>query len=140
VAPVHHLPAAPARPPGRDHPAPPAQFIKVAEYQHRGSIHYHTVIRLDAPGDSHQPPPPRYTTQLLEQAIRATVAAVRYDTAAVTGDDPLLRRVLRFGTQTDTRPIQHTSAVSGTGRALSAQAVSNYIAKHATKTSAGHNA
>jgi hypothetical protein len=110
------------------------RFVKVAEYQHRGIIHYHAVIRLDAPGDSHQPPPSRYTAQLLEQAIRATVAAVGYDTAAITGDDPLLRRVLRFGTQTDVRAIQQTSSLPGTGKALSAQAVANYIAKYATKT------
>ncbi len=110
------------------------RFVKVAEYQHRGIIHYHTVIRLDAPGDSHQPPPSRYTTQLLKQAIRATVAAVRYNTAAVTGDDPSLRRILRFGTQTDVRPICQTGSLPGTGRALSAQAVANYIAKYATKT------
>jgi len=110
------------------------RFVKVAEYQHRGIIHYHAVIRLDAPGDSHQPPPPRYTTQLLGEAIRGTVAAVRYDTAAVTADDPPLRRVLRFGTQTDVRPIRHTGSLPGTGKALSARAVANYIAKYATKT------
>ena len=110
------------------------RFVKVAEYQHRGIIHYHAVIRVDAPGDSHQPPPSRYTAQLLDQAIRATVAAVRYDTAAVTGDGPLQRRVLRFGTQTDIRPIRHTGSLPGTGKALSAQAVANYIAKYATKT------
>jgi hypothetical protein len=110
------------------------RFVKVAEYQHRGIIHYHAVIRLDAPGDSHQPPPPRYTTQLLDQAIRPTAAAVRYDTAAVTADDPSLRRILRFGTQTDVRPIHQTSGLPGTGKALSARAVANYIAKYATKT------
>jgi hypothetical protein len=110
------------------------RFVKVAEYQHRGVIHYHAVIRLDGPGDNHQPPPRRYTTQLLDHAIRATVAAVRYDTAAVTGDDPSLRRVLRFGTQTDVRPIRHAGSLPGTGKALSAQAVANYIAKYATKT------
>jgi hypothetical protein len=110
------------------------RFVKVAEYQHRGIIHYHTVIRLDAPGDSHQPPPPRYTAQLLEHAIRATVAAVRYDSAAVTGGDPLLRRVLRFGPQTDVRPIRPTGSLSGGGKALSPQAVANYVAKYATKT------
>jgi hypothetical protein len=38
------------------------RFVKVAEYQHRGVIHYHAVIRLDAAGDSHHAPPPRYTT------------------------------------------------------------------------------
>src|SRR5215510_2090476 len=110
------------------------RFVKVAEYQHRGIIHYHAVIRLDAAGDDYQPPSPRYTAQLLEQAIRATVAAVRYDTAAVTGDDPSLLRILRFGTQTDVRAIQQTSSLPGTGKALSAQAVANYIAKYATKT------
>lgn len=40
------------------------RFVKVAEYQHRGIIHYHKVIHLDAPGEGHQPPPPRHTTQL----------------------------------------------------------------------------
>jgi hypothetical protein len=110
------------------------RFVKVAEYQHRGIIHYHAVIRLDAAGDDYQPPLPRYTAQLLEQAIRATAAAVRYDIAAVTGDDPPLRRVLRFGTQTDVRAIRQTTSLPGTGKALSAQAVANYIAKYATKT------
>jgi hypothetical protein len=110
------------------------RFVKVAEYQHRGIIHYHTVIRLDASGDSYQPPPSRYTAQLLEQAVRATVVAVRYDTAAVTRDAPSLRRVLRFGTQIDIRAIQQAASLPGTGKAPSAQAVSNYIAKYATKT------
>jgi len=110
------------------------RFVKVAEYQHRGVIHYHAVIRLDAPGDGHQPPPPRYTAQLLDQAIRATVAAVCYDTAAVAGDDSSLRRILRFGTQTDVRPIRQADSLPGTGKALSARAVANYIAKYAAKT------
>jgi hypothetical protein len=110
------------------------RFVKVAEYQHRGIIHYHAVIRLDAPGDSHQPPPPHYIAQLLDQAIRAAIDAVRYNTASVTRDDPSLQRVLRFGTQTDIRPIRHINGLPGTGRALSAQAVANYIAKYATKT------
>jgi hypothetical protein len=109
------------------------RFVKVAEYQHRGIIHYHAVIRLDAPGDSHQPLPPRYAAQLLDQAIRATIAAVRYDTAAVTRDDPSLRRILRFGTQTDVRAIRRTGTLPGTGQALSVRAVANYIAKYATK-------
>src|SRR6516164_1905034 len=107
------------------------RFVKVVEYQNRGIIHYHAVIRLDAAGDDYQPPSPRYTAQLLEQAIRATVAAVCYDTAAAA--DPSLRRVLRFGTQTDVRAIQQTSSLPGTGKALSARAVANYIAKYATK-------
>jgi hypothetical protein len=110
------------------------RFVKVAEYQIRGIVHYHAVIRLDAAGPDCQPPPARYTVQLLDDAIRQTAAAVSYDTAAVTGNDPLLRRILRFGTQTHVRPIRQSSGLPGTGMALSAQAVANYIAKYATKT------
>jgi hypothetical protein len=112
------------------------RFVKVAEYQHRGVIHYHAVIRLDAAGDSHQPPPPNYTTQLLEQAIRATAAAVRYDTAALTGDDPSLRRIPQFGPQTGVRAIHEATGLPASGTALPARAVANYIAKYATKAAA----
>ena len=43
------------------------RFVKVAEYQARGVIHYHAIIRLDAPGESYQPPPSRFDT---EHALR----------------------------------------------------------------------
>ena len=35
------------------------RFVKVAEYQARGVVHFHAVIRLDAPAEDYQPPPPR---------------------------------------------------------------------------------
>ena len=41
--------------------------------------------------------------------------------------------LLRFGAQTDTRPIRR-DAIAGTGQPLDGQAVANYIAKYATKT------
>ena len=34
------------------------RFVKVAEYQARGVVHFHAVIRLDAAGEDYQPPPP----------------------------------------------------------------------------------
>ena len=34
------------------------RYVKVAEYQARGVVHFHAVIRLDAPGEDYQPPPP----------------------------------------------------------------------------------
>ena len=77
----------------------------------------------------------RYTAQLLDQAIRATVAAVGYDTAAVTGDDPLAAAYPAV--RDPNRHPAHSarpSSLPGTGKALSAQAVANYIAKYATKT------
>jgi hypothetical protein len=103
------------------------RFVKVAEYQARGVIHYHAIIRLDAAAIDCQPPPARYTAAMLSDAIRQAGAIVSYDTTAVTAADPDLRRILRFGTQLDTRVIH-------SGGALSAQAVANYIAKYATKT------
>jgi hypothetical protein len=109
------------------------RFVKVAEYQARGVIHFHAVIRLDAPGEDYQPPTARYTADLLCDAIDQAAAAVRliidHDGQAVT---------LGFGPQTDTRIIRHGHELPGTGQALNGQAVANYIAKYATKTISGH--
>ena len=102
------------------------RYVKVAEYQARGVVHFHAVIRLDAPGEDYQPPPARYTAAMLCDAIgqAATAATV------VTGSGVRLG----FGPQTDARAIRHASDLPGTGQALSGQAVANYIAKYATKT------
>jgi hypothetical protein len=127
------------------------RFVKVAEYQARGVIHYHAIIRLDAPGDSYQPPLPQYDTALLTAAIQHTAAVISCDTSlllakmlwrAAGGNpanplpviSPALGRILRFGTQIDVRAVRASSGLPGTGIALSPQAVANYIAKYATKT------
>jgi hypothetical protein len=109
------------------------RYVKVAEYQARGVVHFHAVIRLDVPGEDYQPPPSLFTTDLLCEAIAQAAAAT-----AVTVDTrtnpawPAL--TLRFGTQVDTKPISHSDGLPGTGRKLSVQAVGNYIAKYATKS------
>ena len=105
------------------------RFVKVAEYQARGVVHFHAVIRLDAPGEDYQPPPPGIDADMLCDAIGQAAAlatlTVDHDGQAVT---------LGFGAQTDTRIIRHGSQLPGTGQALDGQAVANYIAKYATKT------
>ena len=101
------------------------RYVKVAEYQARGIVHFHTVIRLDAPGDDYQPPPGRYTAAMLCDAIGQAATVTVVTGSAVR---------LSFGPQTDARPIRHASDLPGTGQALSGQAVANYIAKYATKT------
>jgi len=53
------------------------RYVKVAEYQERGVVHFHAVIRLDAPGEDYQPPAARFTADLLTGAIRDAAAAVR---------------------------------------------------------------
>ena len=46
------------------------RFVNVAEYQARGIIHYHAIIRLDAAAMDCQPPPARYSATMLSQPIR----------------------------------------------------------------------
>ena len=105
------------------------RFVKVAEYQARGVVHFHAVIRLDAPGGDYQPPPPGIDADVLCYAIGQAAAlatlTVDHDGHAVT---------LGFGAQTDTRIIRPGTHLPGTGQALDGQAVANYIAKYATKT------
>ncbi len=104
------------------------RFVKVAEYQARGVVHFHAVIRLDAPGEDYQPPPAAYTADLLCDAIDQAAAAVALP---VEHDDQAV--MLGFGAQTDRRPLRRDTIVA-TGQPLDADAVANYIAKYATKT------
>ncbi|EFL01124.1 LOW QUALITY PROTEIN: replication initiation protein, partial [Streptomyces sp. SPB78] len=77
-------------------------YGKVAEYQKRGAIHFHAVVRLDGPEGPDTPPPPWATLDLLEDAFRAAATRAAVDVPAA-GDQPA--RTLRWGTQLDVRPI-----------------------------------
>ena len=107
------------------------RYVKVAEYQARGVVHFHAVIRLDAPGDDYRPPPPGIDAAMLCDAVRAAAAAVRIAQPDGTGT----AITLGFGAPqgTDVRPIRRDD-LAGTGQPLNHQAVANYIAKYATKT------
>jgi hypothetical protein len=107
------------------------RYVKVAEYQARGVVHFHAVIRLDAPGDDYQPPPPGIDAAMLCDAVRAAAAAVRLARPDGTGT----AITLSFGASqgTDVRPIRRDD-LTRTGQPLNHQAVANYIAKYATKT------
>ncbi|GAA5082399.1 hypothetical protein HNP84_003920 [Thermocatellispora tengchongensis] len=96
-------------------------FAKVAEYQRRGVVHLHAIIRLDGPGGPTSRPPAWATADLLADAVRHAARAV---TATVPGLDGV--PVLRWGEQLDIRPI----TLDGD---LTEQAVAGYIAKYATK-------
>ncbi|THA27670.1 replication initiation protein [Streptomyces sp. RKND-216] len=102
-------------------------FAKVAEYQERGAVHFHAVIRLDGPEGGDTPPPAWATAELLADAIRAAAT-----NAEVPG--PVLGRRLHtfaFGRQLDIRTIR-TADLDG-GTELTDRAVAAYIAKYATK-------
>ncbi|GAA4907831.1 replication initiator protein RepSA [Streptomyces coeruleoprunus] len=101
-------------------------FGKVAEYQKRGAVHFHAVIRFDGPDGPDTPPPAWATLDLLRDAIHAAAARVRVDVPAA-GDQPA--RTLRWGTQLDVQPI----GAFNHGEEITEQAVASYVAKYATK-------
>ncbi|MGY0019008.1 replication initiator protein RepSA [Streptomyces sp. YJ-C3] len=101
-------------------------FGKVAEYQKRGAIHFHAVIRFDGPDGPDSPPPHWATLSLLTDAIRAAAARVRVDLDA-SGDHPA--RVFCWGDRLDVQPIK----AFGDGSEITEQAVASYVAKYATK-------
>ncbi|WP_431897624.1 replication initiator [Nonomuraea sp. bgisy101] len=105
----------------RDHLT--VSFAKVAEYQRRGVVHFHAVIRLDGPDGPTTPPPAWATADTLEQAVRH---AARVVGALVPAVDDQPARLFKWGAQLDIRPI----TLSGD---LTEQAVAGYIAKYATK-------
>ncbi|MFJ8658857.1 replication initiator protein RepSA [Streptomyces sp. NPDC093795] len=103
-------------------------YGKVAEFQKRGAVHFHVVVRLDGPDGPDTPPPSWATTELLTASIQSA-AAHSYTTVAVpaAGEQPARR--LRWGTQLDIRPVK----AFGDGSDITEQAVASYIAKYSTK-------
>ncbi|MET9252427.1 replication initiator protein RepSA [Streptomyces sp. NPDC003717] len=103
-------------------------YGKVAEFQKRGAVHFHAVIRLDGPDGPITAPPSWATVALLTDAIRAA-AAHAYTSVSVpaAGDQPA--RTFRWGTQLDVRPVK----AFGDGSDITEQAVASYVAKYATK-------
>ncbi|MFF1280175.1 replication initiator protein RepSA [Streptomyces sp. NPDC058299] len=111
-------------------------FGKVAEYQKRGAVHFHAVIRFDGPEGPDSLPPAWATLDLLTDAIHAAAARVAVDVPpAAYQPDPdqpahtQPARTLRWGTQLDVQPI----GAFGHGEEITEQAVASYVAKYATK-------
>jgi hypothetical protein len=98
-------------------------YVKVAEYQARGAVHLHVVVRLDG-ADPHSPPPAWASVELLGAALRQTATQVAVPC-------PLGGPPLRWGDQLDLRPIH-----PGTGERSAGQ-VAGYLAKYATKATEG---
>jgi hypothetical protein len=109
-------------------------FAKVAEYQRRGAVHFHAVIRLDAATDcgcsaSVAAPPTEFTAGLLEAAVRQAAATVSLPFPTLD-EDPGLTLTARWGEQLD---VHHITDAGEEGE-LSAEQVAGYVAKYATKS------
>ena len=110
------------------------QYAKVAEYQVRGAVHFHALVRLDGPRtpDGFAPAPPAVDATRLADLVRAAAASVRLTVPGVDASDPA--RLLAFGRQLDARPVRSNRRTDDPDRTLSPEQVAGYLAKYATKS------
>jgi hypothetical protein len=102
-------------------------FAKVAEYQQRGVVHLHAIIRLDATDDGDTAS--LCTTATLIGAIR--LAAVKVSAPLPAG----YCGSVRWGDQVDVKTITDSVDHRGINPVTTgARAVANYVAKYATKS------
>jgi hypothetical protein len=101
-------------------------YAKVAEFQARGSVHVHAVIRLDGPDGPDTAPTGGATAQRLAGAVARTAARVAVTVAGPGGREV----VIRWGDQIDTKPMNIGGPRAGDGQGAG---VAGYLAKYATK-------
>ena len=115
---------------GIDPDAVRVSFVKVAEYQRRAVVHYHTVIRLDPTDDEPEPPVSAIELAALVRhaahRVRLPVTTDKAADTAVTAASQDQARVLRFGAQIDTQPL---IAAGNTTKPALARRVTAYLAK-----------
>jgi hypothetical protein len=99
-------------------------FAKVAEYQQRGLVHFHVVIRFDGP-DGHTTSPPAWATF---GALHAAVGLAVERARLTIESDAVGERVIRWG---DRFKVDQISAL-GDGELTDAK-VAGYVATYATK-------
>ena len=107
-------------------------FAKVAEYQRRGVVHFHAVIRLDGPDGPTDRPRPGHPRRLSD-AVSTPPAPSPLTTPRPDGS-PL---VLAWGAQLDLRPITLDFLIRNSRTAdgdFTDAALAGYIAKYATKS------
>ena len=105
-------------------------YTKVAEFQARGLIHVHAVMRLDGPtGPDSHPAVPLDATDL-RAAVADAAGAVRLEVAPA-GHQPV---ALRWGGQVDTRPISLGAGRDASSGEVHPEMVAAYLAKYLTKS------
>ena len=96
-------------------------YLKVAEIQRRGSVHFHALLRADGPDDIGDEPPTWLTSAELARTFRSAVSQVHID--GLNGLPVVWGRIV---------DVQDVSL--GADDPLK---VASYIAKYATKTTDG---
>ena len=100
-------------------------YVKVVEFQKRGSVHVHALVRADIRRDEHGDPPAGVDAAMLASALRI---AARKVSAPLPGGDRARRMV--WGQQLDAAEV--AEAENGRRRAAA------YLAKYAAKGSDEH--
>ena len=100
-------------------------YVKVVEFQKRGSVHVHALVRADIRQDEHGDPPAGIDAAMLASALRI---AARKVSAPLPGGDRARRMV--WGQQLDAAVV--AEAENGRRRAAA------YLAKYAAKGSDEH--
>jgi hypothetical protein len=102
-------------------------YMKVVEFQRRGLVHLHVVLRADGAEGPGDPPPPWLGVAVLARAVE--VAAARADVAVTPTAGTELTRA-RWGTQVDVRCLEPADTED-------AVAIAAYVAKYSVKTADG---
>lgn len=99
-------------------------YVKVAEFQRRGAVHFHAVMRVDGPGGPGGPAPAWASAGLLVEAARLAGPRVRITVPQLGGGG----RRIGLGVQLDAQEIATAGADGFTD-----QAAASYLAKYVTK-------
>jgi len=105
-------------------------FVKVAEYQRRGAVHFHAVMRLDGASGAAALPPAWATVEILEAAIRD---AVRVTSLRIVDSPSVGNMMIAWGRQIDIRDLADgRTDVSDPG--MRPEVVASYLAKYVSKS------
>jgi Replication initiator protein, pSAM2 len=105
-------------------------YTKVAEFQTRGLIHVHAVMRLDGTDGPDSPPRVDLDALVLGEVIRQAAGAVRLEVHPA-GHQPV---ALCWGGQIETLPIVLGADREGRAAEIHPDTVAGYLAKYLTKS------
>jgi hypothetical protein len=103
-------------------------YQKVSEFQRRGLVHLHTVVRLDAAESPPSPPPDRFDAAMLARALTDGIGRARLLYPPLPG---------RTGEQLTFGAASGTSVVELSVRPAEADRLAAYLGKYAVKNVAG---
>jgi Replication initiator protein, pSAM2 len=105
-------------------------YTKVVEFQARGLIHVHAVMRLDGPTGPESPPGVDLDALELGDVIDEAARTLRLNVSP-EGHEPV---ALRWGDQVDTRPITLGAGREDQAGDVHPEMVAAYLAKYLTKS------